>query len=229
MKNTELVEKLIDIAENYNTLYIMGCFGAPISSANMDRYINNHSFNKQAPRPSMIKAAANKTPRVFGFDCVNLIKGVLWGWNGDQAHTYGGAKYATNGVPDINADGMIAKCSGVSTTGWTDMVPGEVVWMSGHIGVYIGDGLAVECTPAWKNCVQITAVGNIGPKSGYNTRKWTKHGKLPYVTYEATKEPSYTADRAAVQKRFGFDNSTMVFLDKHPYPDALYRKLATKG
>ena len=34
--------------------------------------------------------------------------------------------------------------------------------------------------------------------------------------------------RTAVQKRFGFDNNTMTFLDDHPYPDALYQKLATK-
>ena len=38
----------------------------------------------------------------------------------------------------------------------------------------------------------MTAVGNIGAKSGYNTRTWTKHGKLPYVTYtgESISTPS---------------------------------------
>ncbi|WP_297293771.1 hypothetical protein [uncultured Oscillibacter sp.] len=78
---------------------------------------------------------------------------------------------------------MIARCTGVSTTGWTSMVPGEAVRMSGHIGIYIGDGLAVECTPKWENKVQITAVGNIGAKAGYNTRTWTKHGRIPWVDY----------------------------------------------
>ena len=58
------------------------------------------------------------------------------------------------------------------------IVPGVAVWMEGHIGVYIGDGLAVECSPRWDNCVQITAVGNIGKKSGYNTRMWTKWGRF---------------------------------------------------
>lgn len=53
--------------------------------------------------------------------------------------------------------------------------------MSGHIGVYIGDGLAVECQPAWKNGVQITACNCT--KAGYNRRNWTKHGKLPYIEY----------------------------------------------
>ena len=91
-----------------------------------------------------------------------------------------------NGVPDIGADTMITKCKDASYSGWDKVDPGEVVWTDGHIGVYIGNGLAVECTPRWKNCVQITAVGNIGSKAGYNTRTWKKHGHLPYVTYDTT-------------------------------------------
>lgn len=178
MTNKEFVKRLIDVANNYKTLYIMGCFGAPMTEANKTRYCNNHSYNKQASRQKMIKAATSDT---FGFDCVNLIKGVLWGWNGDKSKTYGGAQYAVNGVPDVSADGMIAKCLNVSTD-FSNIEVGEAVWCSGHIGVYIGDGLAVECTPSWKNCVQITACNCT--KSGYNRRNWVKHGKLPYIFYE---------------------------------------------
>lgn len=94
-----------------------------------------------------------------------------------------GAVYASNGVPDIGADSMIGKCKNVSTGNWGNMTPGEALWVPGHIGVYIGDGLAVECSPAFENDVQITAVGNIGKKAGYNTRTWQKHGRLPYVDY----------------------------------------------
>ena len=101
--------------------------------------------------------------------------------------------------------------------------------MPEHIGIYIGDGLCVECTPAWKNCVQITAVGNIGTKSGYNTRTWKKHGKLPYVDYTTKAANNASSFRGDVQRRFGFDDNTMAFLDKHPHVQALYQKLATKG
>lgn len=186
VKASVLVERVVNIAKNYKTLYVMGCFGAPLTSATADRYCTNHVYNRQSSRTAMIRAAANKTPVVFGFDCVNLIKAVLWGWSGDKNKPYGGAVYASAGVPDISADGMIAKCSGVSTSGWDKLVPGEAVWLPGHIGVYIGNGLAVECTPAWKNCVQITAVGNIGSKAGYPTRNWKKHGKMPYVEYDTS-------------------------------------------
>lgn len=180
MKNTELVAKLIDIANNYKTLYVMGCFGAPMTDSNKKRYCSNHEYNKQDSRVAMIKSASADT---FGFDCVCLIKGVLWGWNGDKKATYGGATYASNNVPDVSADGMIEKCLNVSTN-FSNIEVGEAVWLKGHIGVYIGNGLAVECTPAFDNKVQITAVKNIGTKSGYNSRTWTKHGKLPYITYE---------------------------------------------
>ena len=179
MTNTAFVEKLKDIANNYKTLYVMGCFGAPMNATNKARYRNNNDYNRQPARQAMIDKATADT---FGFDCVCLIKGVLWGWNGNQNAVYGGATYASNGVPDIGANSMINVCSGV-TTDFSKVEVGEAVWKEGHIGVYIGDGLAVECTPAWKNKVQITAVANMGSKSGYNSRTWTKHGKLPYIEY----------------------------------------------
>lgn len=185
MKASEFVEKLKDIAENYKTLYVMGCFGAPMTEANKKRYCTNHVYNTNPTRQRMIKAATADT---FGFDCVCLIKGVLWGWNGNKNKVYGGATYNSNGVPDIDANSMINVCKGV-TTDFSKIEVGEAVWCTGHIGVYIGNGLAVECSPAWKNKVQITAVRNIGEKAGYSARKWTKHGKLPYIDYEEKKAP----------------------------------------
>lgn len=180
MKATEFVDKLVDVAKNYKTLYVMGCFGSPMTAANKRRYCDNHEYNRRPARTAMIQAATADT---FGFDCVNLIKGILWGWNGNKKATYGGAKYKLNEVPDTSADGMIKLCENV-TTDFSKIEVGEAVWCKGHIGIYIGGGLAVESTPSWKNCVQITAVKNIGTKSGYNARTWTSHGKLPYIEYD---------------------------------------------
>lgn len=194
----KLAAKAKDIAQNYKTLYVKGCFGAPLTPANKTRYLNEYSWNRSAERKPMIQSATENT---FGFDCNNLIKGILWGWCGDKTKVYGGAVWISNGVPDISEDQMIARCDGVSTAGWKDMAVGEVVWMSGHIGIYIGDGLAVEASPKWENRVQITAVGNIGAKVGYNTRTWTKHGRLPWVDYSGnTKEGYCTVDIKVLKK-----------------------------
>ena len=180
MKSSEFVSRAKDAALNHKTLYVMGCFGAPLSASNKKRYTQNNAYNKRPARTAKINAATADT---FGFDCVCLIKGILWGWTGDKTKQYGGAKYASNGVPDIGEDKMIALCSDVSTD-FTGIVPGAMLWMSGHCGIYIGNGLAVESTPIWADGVQITAVGNIGAVKGYKTRTWTKWGKLPYVEYE---------------------------------------------
>lgn len=170
------------IANSYKTLYVKGCFGAPLTEAAKIRYIAANSYNATAARKTKINSADSRT---FGFDCVCLIKAILWGWCGNYGANYGGATYASNSVPDVDTEGMLNLCSDVKTEGWADMVPGEVVWLSGHIGIYIGDGKAVECTPSWEDKVQVTAVANIGKISGYNSRTWTKHGKLPFIDYSA--------------------------------------------
>lgn len=177
MTSIEFVNESKDIASNYKTLYVMGCFGAPMNATNKKRYTNNNAYNKK--RAKMINSASSDT---FGFDCVCLIKGILWGWNGNLKATYGGAKYCSNGVPDFGTEEMLNYCTNVSNNFKTIEV-GELLWLKGHAGIYIGDGLAVECTPKWQNKVQITAVKNIGTKKGYNARKWTKHGKCNFIDY----------------------------------------------
>jgi hypothetical protein len=59
-----------------------------------------------------------------------------------------------------------------------------LVWMSGHVGVYVGDGKVVESTPSfWDGC-QFTHLANIGYRTG-NYRKWAKCGHLPWVEYKS--------------------------------------------
>lgn len=193
MTNKELAAKLIDVAKNYKTLYVMGCFGAPMTASNKKRYTQNHEYNRRPERTAMINAASADA---FGFDCVCLIKGLLWGWKGDKNAVYGGASYASNGVPDYGADTMITVCKNV-TTDFSHIEVGEAVWMEGHIGVYVGGGLAVECTPRWDNKVQITACNR--SVSGYNRRNWTKHGRLPYVKYEETADETPAAPASGVK------------------------------
>lgn len=184
MKVSTFIEKLNNIAINYKTKYAWGCFGCPLTEAIVNnkakKYPNQYS---PAKRNELITAGKSGA---FGFDCVNLIKGIAWGWNGDKTKTWGGANYATNGVPDINADQMITKCSGVSTN-FSNIVPGEAVWLPGHIGVYVGGGVVIEATPKWKNGVQKSALENIGKVAGLPSRRWSKHGKLPFIVYDGVK------------------------------------------
>lgn len=178
MTNIELCNILKTIVTDYKTLYITGCFGAPMTPSNKKRYINEYHQNNTISRRKMIESADENT---FGFDCVCLIKGILWGWCGNNKDVYGGAKYQSNGVPDISTEQMLNVCTDVSNN-FSSIEIGEYLWMRGHCGIYIGDGLAIECTPAWDNKVQITRVGNID-KSKSPIRYWERHGKLPYIDY----------------------------------------------
>ena len=71
MNASEFVEKLINVAENYKTLYVMGCFGSPMTASNKSRYTQNHTYNMASTRKKMINAATADT---FGFDCVNVYR-----------------------------------------------------------------------------------------------------------------------------------------------------------
>lgn len=188
------------IATEHKSLYVMGGFGAPLTDATKARYTgpNANAYNRKPERTTLIKAASSDT---FAFDCVGLIKGILWGWCGKLDSVYGGATYAANGVPDIDADEMFRRCTEKSANFALDkMVVGEACWKDGHIGIYIGDGLTVECTPAWNDKVQITACNRT--ISGYNTRTWEKHGKLPWVDYTVQPESNDHAIAEAVRALF---------------------------
>lgn len=182
MTNKEFADKLIHITTKEKTLYVMGCFGAPMTKQNKARYTKNHPYNRQAVRTEMIASATEDT---FGFDCSGLIKSVLWGYSADKSDKYGGAKYASNGVPDLSADSLIKL--GKSSADFSNIEVGEVVWVKNHIGVYVGEGKVVECTPKWSNDVQITYLGNVPEFKRNNYRVWSLHSKIPYITYEATK------------------------------------------
>lgn len=180
MNNTELVKKAKNIAENYKTAYVWGAFGLVANAANMQRMINQYSKNN-----NYLEKARQIYGNGYFFDCVGLIKGILWGWCGNAAKTYGGATYTANGVPDVSADQMITYCKDVSTD-FKNIEIGEVVWLSGHISIYIGGGKVVEATPDWSGGVQISDISTSGKrtKNGVGTAVWKKHGKLPYITYE---------------------------------------------
>lgn len=181
MKSKEFIDKLLNIAKNYKTVYMWGVFGSPVSEqlilGKFRQYPSWYTTRKRESLRSLIGK------HYFAFDCVNLIKAILWGWTGSPALPNGGSVYCSNNVPDVSANGMLAHLTDVSSN-FSNIIPGEAVWMEGHIGVYIGDGRVVECTPSWANGVQITACLNIGLVSGLKGRYWIKHGKIPYIEYE---------------------------------------------
>ena len=183
MTGAELARRELDAAQNYKTIYMYAAYGFQVTDKTIaNKAAQNLNGWYTQDHINGLRKVANRKPPYWGFDCVNLTKGILWGWVGDESKEKGGAVHGANGVPDTNANGMIQRCKDVSTD-FSHIEVGEGLWIEGHWGVYVGGGLAVECTGRWDNGVQITSVWNLGKKSGYNGRYWTKHGKLPWVQY----------------------------------------------
>lgn len=179
MKVDDFVSKM-RLAASVKSLYVRGAFGAPANDKNKKRYCMNNSYNKKPDRTAKIMAAA---PDVFFSDCCGIIKGVLWGFCADASKIYGGAEYKSNGVPDVDDAGMIKACKDASKD-FSRIEPGMLVWMSGHVGIYVGDGKVVESTPSFHDGCQFTNLGNLGYRTG-NWRNWTKCGHLPWVEYKS--------------------------------------------
>lgn len=182
------VEKFLAQANkalNSHTVYGSGAFGAVISDypSQAKRYYDNTLNRCGQTEANKVKTEAAKAP-CWAFDCCGLIKGLIWGWDAKRApnNVYGGAVYESNGLDDYGADdgkgNLIYYCTDVSTD-FSKIVPGEMLWLDGHVGIYIGNSQAIECTTGWTGNVLKSVVTNIrATKSGEYGRKWTKHGKL---------------------------------------------------
>lgn len=185
MNSEQFIERA-RLAAARKTLYVKGGFGAPLTSSMKIRVEKAYEYNRRPEVRKKIDAASEDT---FAFDCIGLIKGILWGWDANKDKLYGGAVYNSNGVPDGNELSFINMCTDVSSD-FTNILPGEMLYTTGHCGIYIGGAFAIECTPKWDNDVQMTVVSNILKKSeATKQRLWLKHGKLPFIKYGAAPEP----------------------------------------
>lgn len=104
-------------------------------------------------------------------DCIGLVKGYLWCENAKDMNP----KYNVN--QDKGANAMYNYCKERGYIHTMPDIAGVLVFMDGHVGVYIGGGYVVEARGF--------AYGVV--KTKLKERPWTRWGKCPYITYEATK------------------------------------------
>ena len=116
-------------------------------------------------------------------DCIGAVKGYAWTGGGQGVlesvgtdKTYA-SSYGSHGCPDKGADSMFtyAKSKGCAwgTIDTLPEIPGVALRSDGHVGVYVGDGCAVEERGFSYGCV----------KTKVSSRKWTHWFQLPFVDY----------------------------------------------
>lgn len=155
-----------------NHPYWYGCFGQ-ISSEELYK-----SKKKQYPNQYQWKCKNNqfgvKPSKQLGvrvFDCIGLIKGFLW-WNG--------TKYDYNGFQDVSANEMRKRCETGGTISTMPEVPGLLVFLPGHVGVYIGNGKVIEARGHKFGVVQ----------TDMKNREWLWWGYCPYIEYVKEAKPT---------------------------------------
>lgn len=112
-------------------------------------------------------------------DCVGLIKGYLWSDTPTSKPKY-------NSAQDKSANGMYNACKEKGKIGTIPEIKGLLVWRSGHIGVYIGNGYAIEARGHSYGVV----------KTALKDRTWTHWAKCPYIEYD-TPTDKKTVDQIA--------------------------------
>lgn len=159
------------LAYNAKTMYVKGAFGWLATSKNKARAIASYEYNKE--RASAINAAPYRT---WFFDCLNFVKSLGWGWCCNYGNAYGGAVYESNGITDMTEKQLLASCGANQwkITDKTYLVPGALLYMKGHVGIYKGNNRVYECAPSLVG-VSITDL---------NYQAWTHYGLLPWVDYE---------------------------------------------
>lgn len=143
------------------------------------------------------------TNDILWADCNNLVKATIWGKATVPAKGKNWYKPGLYGLNDLTCEQLIDICDRESTD-FKTITPGECLYIKGtngidHIGVYVGDFSftfngktwwvnVIEATPSFENGILATYVDAKGNrtngKGGTAGGKWTKHGKLPWISYD---------------------------------------------
>ena len=167
--NLDLVQWAIS-AEAAGWGYVWGTFGQVLTrdtlAAKAAQYPDNVGVYEEYIRSHYL---GRRTA-----DCVGFIKGYCW-----YDPETDSVNYATNGMPDIGADQMYRAAAEKGPISTMPEIPGLAVWHQGHIGIYIGNGYAIEAMG--------TRYGVV--KTRVAARSWTHWLKIPYINYiEETEE-----------------------------------------
>lgn len=179
------VDKFIEMAKkmaNSKTVYATGMWGQAINKTIVTAKAKQ--YPSQYKNKDFSKYYGNS---YRGYDCVCLIKAILWGGTPDKLGSYG-----SNGVPDIGTEQMFSVCTNKCKP--VEAKPGYLLHMKGHVGIYIGNNQVIECTVGKYNKVAITSIGY---------QKWTEAGKLPYVDYISQTIPTAPSEKPKNDIRVG--------------------------
>lgn len=116
-------------------------------------------------------------------DCVGLIKGYLWSESPTSLPKY-------NASQDVSANGMLNKCTKKGKISSIPEIPGVLVFLDGHVGIYEGKGKVLEARGF--------AYGVV--RTNLKDRPWTDWGYCPWITYSSDTVSTTTTTKKPVSE-----------------------------
>lgn len=179
MSNTNL--ELVDFAKKALVEkwgYCLGTFGQVLSPALLQQKLSQGSGVGAYNTANRAYLNSFMGKRVS--DCYGLVKGFVW-WNG------GNVRYVAN--QDRNQEGAFNSAKEKGPLSNMPEIPGLVLWMKGHAGIYIGNGEFIECKGAPVGMIKgkITS-GKV--VSGSPFTHWFKDTYIDYIEKQEVKTMS---------------------------------------
>lgn len=183
MTNKELVKRAIQAATQFNTMYLSRTSGQPVT----EEIKNDHRFEYHHGKKRTKLEAADET--TFAFGNSGFLEAMLEGWNPGSRKAKTKAKDLPDKLHEFNAEIYRDACVRISDE-FDYIEPGEILWMKGCIGIYVGDGKCVLSTESIGDGVQIAGVAGMTDED-IPLIRWQQHGRLPWITYIYDKKRTY--------------------------------------
>lgn len=168
-------------ALGWKTVYMWGGLMKTVTQAFIDYK------KKQYPKyysEARVKQLQTKIGNYYGCDCVGLIKSYLFGGINSP-------KYKSKW--DTNTRGMYSVSKTKGTIETLPEIQGLILYMKGHVGVYIGNGECIECT--------LGKYGDGVVKTKVAGRGWTHWLQLPWLDYNDGVETECGCDCPCCQEK----------------------------
>jgi len=242
MTNIEFDEHLQEFSTH--TKYAQGFFGEVLTKSRLDDRRSRYPkwYNEEAKIKGKKMGMTNyeyllqftqgdEAGKWFGGDCVCIQKGILWGY---RATPYPGGtpgKYASNGVPDTDADSWYTKyCTDRKTLSNPrnlkdyDYPVGSILHANGHIGEDHNNdkNTVLECAPSVDGLNEASLLN----QSSGSTCLWNGIGKSQFIEYVDKKKTDGTievGDKVVVNEGAVYGGSSYGV----KVPDAVIGKVLT--
>ena len=132
---------------------------------------------------------------VQSYDCNNFVKSLINDPNIAYSTTVGDYAIPGTVIADVSEWGLLCLCEDITWWNFSNCIPAEVLYMTGHIGLFVGE---YNDPSGCVNCIEATAAMGGGVlssfvdsngyrydhKGGTCIGRWEAHGKLrKYIEY----------------------------------------------